>query len=183
MAGRGRYVALLRGINVGGHHKLPMADLRAMFEDAGATDVHSYIASGNVVFSASAALAKTIGPAIAARIEADLGFPAPVLLRSAAQMAKVAAAHPFADRADDPRRLHFAFVDAKAGAKHLATLRAVCTDDEGLEAGDGGLYLWFGHGVAKTKLTNALIDRTLGAVATVRNWRTVQTLASLAIEG
>ena len=182
MARRGRHVALLRGINVGGHHKLPMADLRAMFEDAGATDVQSYIASGNVVFSASAALAKKLGKTIAAQIEHDFGFSAPVLLRSAAQIGKVAAAHPFADRADDPKRLHFAFVDAKVTAEHLNVLREVCTDDEGLAAGDGGLYLWFGHGVAKTKLTNALIDRTLGAIATVRNWRTVQTLASLVEE-
>ena len=92
------HVALLRGINVGGKNKLPMKDLRALFEAAGCESVRSYIQSGNVVFQAPAALAKTIGSRLEADIESELGLKVPVVTRSAAQWTKILAANPYAGR-------------------------------------------------------------------------------------
>src|SRR6266478_787219 len=84
------HIALLRGINVGGNNKLPMKDLAAMFKAAGCTDVATYIQSGNVVFRADAALAKRIGDWISAAILKKFKINVPIVVRSAAQLRKIA---------------------------------------------------------------------------------------------
>ena len=103
------HVALLRAINVGGRNKLPMAELRALFEDAGCADVRTYIQSGNVVLRASAALARRLPERMAAAIEAELGFRPPIVMRSGAELRAVTAGNPFPD-VEDPKLLHVAFL-------------------------------------------------------------------------
>src|SRR5271154_3561262 len=96
-----RYVALLRGINVGGKNKLPMKALAEIFRDEGAADVATFIASGNVLFGATAKLAATVGPRIERRIAADFGLRVPVVLRSATELAAAVARNPFVTRGPD----------------------------------------------------------------------------------
>src|SRR3989442_15780724 len=104
-----RHVALLRGINVGGKHMLPMADLVKLFSAAGCEDVRTYIQSGNVIFSASTEAAERIPGVIAQRIAARFGFEVPVVLRSAEELRKAAAGNPFLGLGADPESLHVAF--------------------------------------------------------------------------
>src|SRR5512139_1417555 len=96
-AGANRHVALLRGINLG-RRRIPMPDLAALFEDAGCRDVTTYIASGNVVFTAAPALAKRVPTLIPAAIAGGYGFDSPVVVRSAAGLEAVARANPFLGR-------------------------------------------------------------------------------------
>src|SRR5688572_1736439 len=89
------YVALLRGINVGGKHRLSMADLGARFAEAGCADVRTYIQSGNVVFCASPTTAERVGRAISEGIAAAHGFSVPVVVRTAKELRAVVANNPF----------------------------------------------------------------------------------------
>ena len=117
-----KHVALLRGINVGGHNRVPMADLREMFGAAGASEVLTYIQSGNVVFDAPAKRVGAIVRQVRAAIAEQLGLEIPLVVRSAAAIAKIAHTHPFAGRVDDPKFLMVAFLDAKPSAAKVAAL-------------------------------------------------------------
>src|SRR5581483_3195326 len=96
-----KYVALLRGINVGGKNLLPMKELAAMFERAGCSEVRTYIQSGNVVFAASASVVKTLAEKIGAQIEKQFGFRAPVVLRSADELRAAIRDNPYVKKVDD----------------------------------------------------------------------------------
>jgi uncharacterized protein (DUF1697 family) len=89
------FIALLRGVNVGGKNKLPMKDLSAMFVAAGCVDVRTYIQSGNVLFTANAGLALRLPDLITTRFRDGFGYRTPVILRTAAQLAEVASSNPF----------------------------------------------------------------------------------------
>src|SRR5665213_1924075 len=91
------YIALLRGINVGGNHKLPMKDLARIFEESGAVDVQTFIQSGNVVFNSAPDHVAQIVSTVEQTIIAQFGFPAPIILRNAEQMQKVCISSPYID--------------------------------------------------------------------------------------
>lgn len=173
------YVALLRGINVGGKNKLPMQDLAAIFTDLGCLSVRTYIQSGNVVFEANAQGAAGLPVSAAAVIEERFGFRVPVLTRSAKELTAVLAGNPYLARGVPTDTLHVAFLaDQPAPVRARALDPARSAPDEFALAGRD-LYLYLPNGVARTKLTNDYLDRTLRTVSTVRNWRTVQALASM----
>ena len=168
------HVALLRGINVGGHRRIAMADLRALFEGLGLERARTHIQSGNVLFASDqpeAALIAILETAIAARF----GFEVPVLIRSRTELADVAKAHPVSGPGVEPKALMVAFLDRAAdGALDPDTY----LPDRFSWAGRH-LYLHYANGSARSKLTNATIEAKLGVVSTIRNWRTVQRLAAL----
>ena len=99
-----KHLALLRGINVGGKNKLPMAKLIALFEELGCEDVQTYIQSGNVVFEASAALANGLATKVASRIKKDFGLTVPVQLRSKSEVTRALRTHPLARGVDESDR-------------------------------------------------------------------------------
>ena len=115
-----KHVALLRGINVGGMNKLPMAALVELFEAAGCRNVVTYIQSGNVVFDAAAAVANALPGTIAQAIADSLGLRVPVVTRSAAELAAVAANNPFARH--DLATLHVMFLQDAPSPKAIASL-------------------------------------------------------------
>ena len=167
-----RQVALLRGINVGGKHKVPMKDLAALFEAAGFSDVKTYIQSGNVVFSGP----KADTAALAAAIEKRFGFAVPVAVRTAADLARIAGANPFV--ADDPEGpLHVMFLTGDPDPK--AALDPDRSPPDRFALVGREIYLHLPNGVARSKLTNAWFDSRLKTVTTTRNWRTVLTLRDL----
>lgn len=173
------HVALLRGINVGGKNKLPMKDLRGLFEELGCTDVVTYIQSGNVVYAAPAALAKRIPEAAAEAIAGEFGLAVPVVTRSAAELHRVAERNPFLDSGADPATLHVAFLAGKPAARRMAALDpGRSPPDEYLVQGSE-IYLRCPNGVARSKLTNAYFDTALATTSTARNWRTVLKLVEL----
>lgn len=169
----------MRGINVGGKNKLPMKALAAMFADAGCGDVSTYIASGNVVFDAAAALAERLPALIAKRVTADFTIKVPVVVRSATELAAVVHDNPFLASGADPVTLAVMFLADKPPARAVAAL------DQGRSPGDEfivrgrDIYLRLRNGFAETKLTNAYFDSKLATVSTARNWRTVLKLHEL----
>lgn len=164
------YVALLRAVNVGGTGKLPMSDLETICEVAGYTNVETYIASGNVVFTSKDAAKK-----VQARLETDLqayaGKPVGVLLRTAAEMAAVLAANPFPKAS--PTFTVAIFLDAAPPAD---TLKGVTGQaDEEIRLGKRELYVHYPSGQGRSKL-----KIPAAAAGTARNINTVAKLAEMA---
>jgi uncharacterized protein (DUF1697 family) len=179
-------VALLRGINLGGHHILAMADLRQLFTGLGFGEVATYIQSGNVVFTSPLDDLAAVTAGIEREILATFGFEAPVVLRSAAELAVVAASNPFLKRGMDVKALSVGFLAGAPDTAGVSTLLADPLADRIAAGGDEfslserEVYLYHPNGYGRTKLTNSYFDRRLGTTMTVRNWRTVMTLLDMA---
>jgi len=173
-----RFVALLRGINVGGKNMLPMKELVAMFEKAGATNVKNYIQSGNVVFSATPAIAKTLSEVIAKAIDCDFHIRVPVVLRAAEELRTVVSGNPFLKQGIDPNRLHVAFLADRPSAKQAQMLDPNRSPGDSFIVRGADIFLSI-ESAAKTKLTNAFFDSKLQTISTGRNWRTVLKLMEM----
>ena len=173
----GVMVALLRGVNVGGAARVPMADLRRVVVEAGYGDVRTYVNSGNVVLTADAdpeQVAATLRAACAA------AFPcAPdVVVRTREDLRGVVAGNPFLDRDDDPTHHHVVFLPGTAPAR---APDVVVTPPEDLAAVGRELYLYLPDGLGRSRLAARLAGRT-DPGGTARSWRTVTTLATMADE-
>jgi uncharacterized protein (DUF1697 family) len=174
----GRMVALLRAVNVGGR-KLPMAELRALCADMGLEDVATYIQSGNLIFTA-AGKAEAIEARLERAIADRFGLDVPVIVRSAAQWARLATTNPFAEAAkDEPNRLQL--LVSKRPPKPDATdvLMARAHGGERVRAAGGALWFHFPEGVGASKLSPAAIDKACGSPSTGRNYRTVLKLEEM----
>lgn len=170
------YLALLRGINVGGKNKLPMADLREIFAAAGCRDVRTYIQSGNVLFNADADAVAALPALIAARIAAHSGYRVPVVLRSAGELGDAIRNNPFPAAEAAPQTLHVLFLADRPDTVRVAALDPDRSPPDTFAVNGREVYLHLPNGAAETKLTNAYFDTTLGTTSTGRNWRTVTTL-------
>ena len=168
----GSFVALLRAVNVGGTGKLPMSDLKQMCEELGFGSVRTYIASGNVVFVSPKSEA-AIKAALEKRLEAYAQKPVGVLVRSAAEMMQVAADNPFPKLA--PNRTMAVFLDRAPPADALSGVRG--QKDEQIRLGRREIYIHYGEGMAKSKLTVPAAK-----AGTARNMNTVVALAKMAAE-
>ena len=171
-----RFIALLRGVNVGGKRKVAMADLKAVFAEAGGQDVTTYIQSGNVVFTHRSRSPKKLAADLEERVEATTGLAVPVYLRSAREWEDVIAANPFPDV--DPATLHVAFLEGEPTPGSVDSIDRAGFAPEEFELVGREVYLHRPNGMARTKLPHAL--EALGRPMTVRNWRTVTKLAELA---
>ncbi len=176
-----RQVLLLRGINLGPTRRVPMADLRAMFGDAGYGDVRTYVQSGNVVVSSDAAPAQLEREA-SGLIAERFGFDVPVVVRTRDELAAVVAADPLGDVVEDPKRYQVSFLDAPLADDVGQRLRALVVEPEALVVADREIYAWHPAGVARSKLWSGLAGKGLGVTATARNWTTVTTLLAMADE-
>jgi uncharacterized protein (DUF1697 family) len=177
---RARFIALLRGINVGGHNRVPMAELRALCTGLGWDDVRSYIQSGNLVLAAGA------GPAdleaeLERAIEERFGFAIPVVVRAAAHWPAYVAGNPFPEASQrEPNRVMLA-LSKQPPAPHAAKrLGERAADGERIARAGDALWVHFAGGSARSKLTPAVLDRLVGSPVTTRNWRTVLRLAEMA---
>ena len=168
-----KYVGLLRGINVGGKNKVPMAALRAVFESLGHTDVSTFIQSGNVLFTAAGKVTPT---SVEAAIGKQFGIDLTVVLRTPRELEKVLGANPFA--VVDHSQLHVGFLARKPSAAELAKLDAERFRPEEFAVRGCELYLHLPNGMGRAKLP-AYLDRRLGIPTTVRNWNTVTKLVEL----
>ncbi|WP_158971007.1 DUF1697 domain-containing protein [Chachezhania sediminis] len=173
-------VILLRGINVGGHGKLTMADLKAHLAALGAERVETHIQSGNAVVS------PPVDPeALADRIEAAQGFRPHVAAIAAGDWDARMARNPFADRMTeaDPQSLHVFFLDGRVaddGTDRPILARFVVLADRDEEFGStpGALWLWAPSGIGRSKLAAAM-ETLAGKPVTARNWRTVQAISGM----
>jgi uncharacterized protein (DUF1697 family) len=169
-----RWIALLRGVNLGARNKVPMAKLRTLLEDAGYENVSTYIASGNVLLDGPAGK-KKLASDLESLVLSSFGVKTAVILRKPRELAAAVDAHPF----DDPSETHVAFLAARPASSAAARLSAV--DPDAVVAGTE-LYLRLPRGVHGARLSNARIESLLGVAATLRNWRTVVALAKLAAD-
>lgn len=176
MASAKKYVAFLRGINVGGNNLLKMDVLKSLCESAGLGDVRTYLQSGNVVFSS--AKAAKLGERIEAAIRDETGIDVDVVIRSGDELREVIDANTLP--ADEPAKLHVIFLGGplSASAKELVRTAAE-TGGERVAFGAREIYVYFPNGAGRSKLMNVMTEKKLGVTATARNWNTVTKLAEL----
>jgi uncharacterized protein (DUF1697 family) len=175
----GAYVALLRGINVGGKNMLPMKDLVGLCTDAGCGEVKSYIQSGNLVFRAKSALAPRLPDLIEKAISDQFGIRVPVVVRSADELRRVAKGNPFLRAGADAGILHVAFLSDLPKPASVAALDPNRSPPDQFTVRGREIYLQCPNGIGRTKLTNQYFDSKLGLTSTVRNWNTVLKLLEL----
>ena len=173
------YVALLRGINVGGKNKLPMAELREMFGEAGCDDVRSHIQSGNIMFSAAPSVAVSVAGMITALIAAKFDYRTPVLLRTTDELRVVLLNNPFIAAGAAEDALYVMFMADDLGTDRVGLLDPNRSPGHQFAVRGQDIYLHLPSGVASTKLSNAYFDTKLETTSTARNWRTVSKLWSL----
>jgi uncharacterized protein (DUF1697 family) len=167
-----KWVALLRGVNLGARNKVPMAELRTLLENTGYGSVQTYIASGNVLLDGPAARNK-LGSDLERLVADAFGVTTAVILRKPRELAATIEAHPFKRTSDT----HVAFLAERPAKSAVAKLDAF--DPDAVLVGSE-LFLQLPRGVHGSRLSNARIESLLGVPATLRNWRTVVALAELA---
>lgn len=171
------YVALFRGINVGGRGKLPMKELVTILEASGFTSVETYIQSGNAVFRSGSAVTSKVVGGIVSRIRESRGFAPVVMIVEAADLARAIARNPF--KAAEGNVLHLFFLERKPEAPDLEGLAKLKTNSEEFKLDGSVFYLHTPDGLGRSKLA-ANVERRLGVAATGRNWNTVNKLLELA---
>ncbi len=170
-------IALLRGVNVGGHNKLPMAQLREIAADAGFAEVRTYIQSGNLVAS-TVLEPESAGKVLADAIRVATGLTVPVIVRTAQQWSELIAANPFPDASDPGRHVHVIFLPAPA-TEAVRAFDATAFAPEEIVVTGSEVYLHLPDGMGRSKLAVAVNRVPEVAAGTARNWNTVLQLASL----
>ncbi|MFF4172806.1 DUF1697 domain-containing protein [Streptomyces sp. NPDC001744] len=179
------YAALLRGINVSGRRKVPMADLRTLLEDIGHRNVRTYLQSGNAVFTTdSASSEEELTAALEEAIEERFGFRVDCLVRDGAYLAAVAEACPFPAAELEGRQLHALYFSGPPDAGRFAAIDRDAYRPEDFALGDRVLYLYAPGGLGTSRLGDAVSRPALseGLVVTARNWNTVLRLVEMVRE-
>ena len=176
-----QWIALFRGINVGGHHRLPMQDLSALLAGQGCEDVATYIQSGNVVFRHRETDAKKLSQNICRQIDNQFGFSPDIFLMSVDELADSATRNPFEAAVENPKSLHVSFLSDVAVNADIEGLEALRADGEDYRLIGKVFYLHAPNGIGRSKLA-AKTEKLLGVTATARNWRTVSKLLEMALE-
>jgi uncharacterized protein (DUF1697 family) len=174
------FIALFRGINVGGNNILPMRDLVKVLEGLGLENVKTYIQSGNVVFQSVNTNAFELSQEISATIEITHGFAPQVLLLGMKELQDAIASNPFPEGEREPKTLHLFFLDSIPQNPDLETLESIKTDSEQFELINKVFYLHAPDGIGRSKLA-AKVEKAVGVAATARNWRTVSEVMSMAM--
>lgn len=173
------WIALLRGINVGGHHKLRMADLKRLLASIGFTEVHTYIQSGNVVFKGpDDGTPAQLGRRMAEEIERAHGFRPSVFVLSAEDFVRAMDANPFPEATSAPKSLHLFFLSGTPDAPDVDRIEAAASESERYHFGERAFYLHAPDGIGRSKLASNA-ERYIGVEATARNWRTVAKLRTM----
>ena len=174
------HIALLRGINVGGHNRVAMSDLRDLLAALGLAGAKSLLQSGNLVFQTDrltgAALERLLEQETAKRLDVSADY----VVRSADEWEKIVARNPFPKEAkNDPSHLVVMFLKTAPHAKGVDALQASVKGPEIIRSDGKQLYVVYPAGIGRSKLTGTLIEQKLGCRGTGRNWNTVLKLADL----
>jgi uncharacterized protein (DUF1697 family) len=167
------FIALLRGINVSGHNRIPMSELRSLCADLGWKGTETYIQSGNVVFHADAAPVR-LEADLERGIESRYGISIPVIVRAAAEWPAYVEGNPFVEESrTEPNLVMLALSKAAPNPDAVDGLRERATGGEQIARVGTALWIHYAGGSARSKLSPALLDRLAGSPVTTRNWRTV----------
>ncbi|WP_394751122.1 DUF1697 domain-containing protein [Spongiimicrobium salis] len=175
MSEKTRYVALLRGINVGGHHKVPMGQLRDEMEKISCEDVVTILNTGNIIFSATPEPIEKIQQKLKKHLEAVFGFAIPVLVRTASTIATLFEQHPFeAIAVTKETRLYVSFL---MDPPEIELSLPWISEDKGyqiLEIRENSVYSVLDLGISKTPKGMEALERLFGKNTTTRNWNTLK---------
>jgi uncharacterized protein (DUF1697 family) len=172
------YALLLRGVNVGTKNTLPMAELRAMLERLGCTEVRTYVQSGNAVFGTTLTTAK-LTQSIEKALEDYMGRPIATTLRTEGELRAIVDRDPFPEIAKTPKYLCVTFLSHEPTKAEVAPLAALDLGDERYEIDGREIYTWHPEGQARSPLAAALQKLKLRGAVTTRNWNTVTKLLEM----
>jgi uncharacterized protein (DUF1697 family) len=174
-------ISMLRGVNVGGHNKIKMDALKALYESMKFESVETHIQSGNVVFQTKEKDLARVTKQIQDAIERKFHFRPDVILRTASELREAIAKNPFAKRRGiEPNRLLVTFLAAEPSPEARANLSKIDTAPEELVIDGRELYAYYPNGIARPKVPWAKIERTLKVSGTGRNWNSVNKLLEIA---
>jgi uncharacterized protein (DUF1697 family) len=173
------YIALLRGINVGGKNKVPMQRLRELITAMGGTGVRTHLQSGNAVFTHREEDPQRLTTELERTIADELGLAISCLVRTAADLRRVIEANPFSMEGVDGSRFLVVFLSGPPPLGKLATLDPVVYSPDEFRPGEREIYAHLPDGIRDSKLATHFTDRWLGMTASARNWNTVTKLVAL----
>ena len=174
-------ISMLRGVNVGGHNKIKMDALRALYESMKLREAQTYVQSGNVIFRTDERDTARLAKRIEDGIERKLGFRPDVILRTAAEMREVIAMSPFAKRRGiAPNKLLVSFLASDPGEEAREKVRQMKCDPEELRIKGRELYMHFPNGIGRSKLSWSKLEKTLKTPGTGRNWNSVTKILEIA---
>jgi len=177
------YIAMLRGINVGGHNRIKMDQLRTSLEALGLQQVKTYIQSGNVVFKSATISPAALSRKIEKQIVGQFGFAVSVISRTADEINKTIANNPFLnDSSINPEKLHVAFLSEAPAPLALKRLAELTLEPDQSRCLGKEVYFHFPKGVSGSSLWKHPLDRVLSVEVTTRNWKTVNTLHEMCLD-
>ena len=173
-------ISFLRGINVGGHKKIKMAELRALYESLGFHRTRTLLQSGNAVFATEERDLAAVQGKIESGIHSEFAFDVRVIMRTADEFAALLDRHPFsADQLRDPAKLAVVFLSDAPASNALNDLIESNPGRETVHASGRELFIHYPDGMARSKLNNQQIERKLGLISSARNWNTCQRILKL----
>jgi len=173
-------ISILRGINVSGKNKIPMAELKALYEKAGFKNVTTYIQSGNVVFSVDKKEINTLPEKIQQLIFKKYGFTVPVIIRTVDEIESIIKKNPLLKvKGIDVEKLHVTFLSAYSSEQALEKIKAYDYKPDEFIIVEREVFISCPNGYGNTKLSNTFFENKLKVTATTRNWRTVNELLRL----
>ncbi len=175
------YIAILRGINVGGRRKILMADLKSYFRNLGFQEVQTYIQSGNVLFSSNQDLkAEAIENLLEAEILKSFGFEVPVIVRTSDQLKKAINNNPFYKSTDvDIERLHLTLLKQDPSQENLDKLKDFKQENDDFKIENRNVFVYCSGKYSDSKFSNKFFESKLKVTATTRNWKTILKLAEM----
>ncbi len=174
-------VSMLRGINVGAHNRLKMEALRALYESLGLRDPQTYVQSGNVVFRTNKRNLVALAMQIEDAIEREFGFRPAVILRTSSELRDAIARNPYASRSGiEPNKLLVNFLARDPGVEIRDQVLKLKTEPEEVRMDGRELYIYFPNGMARPKMSWAVLEKTLKTPGTGRNWNSVTKLLAMA---
>ncbi len=178
-----KYIAILRGINVGGKRKILMADLKAMFQKMGFTDLSTYIQSGNIIFhSDKNRKPQELSKEIQHEIANTFGFEVPVIIRTPEQISLAIQSNPFYSSEEDIPHLHLTFLGDSPSTENIISTESYSFEPDRFVLDGDSVYVYCEGKYHESKLSNNFFEKKLGVPATTRNWKTVLKLGELGMK-
>jgi uncharacterized protein (DUF1697 family) len=175
------YIALLRAVNLAGHKKIAMADLRTLLGELGMSGPKTLLQSGNLLFETGGRTDAELERLLEREAKRRIGLETDFFVRTSREWSAIVEGNPFPEEAKrDPAHLVLLLTKDAPGAAAVATLQAAIKGREVVRANRHAVYLVYPDGIGRSKLTMALIEKRLNTRGTGRNWNTVLKLAALA---
>jgi uncharacterized protein (DUF1697 family) len=173
------YIALFRGINVGGRNKLPMRDLVDLLRSLGLQSIRTYIQSGNVLFRSDATDPADLSERISAAVNESQGFTPHVLLLTLEEFEAAMESNPYPEVVSEPKTLHLYFLTSRPQNPDLEALESIRSPSERFALKGKVFYLHAPEGIGRSRLA-AGVEKALGVGGTERNWRSVTAITAMA---